>query len=98
MATTIVDFGPRESKAGKPINPQPNGESGIWLVLNSTPDSATRVVCNGMVLDSSVGDKLITAKVPNNLLATQGTKTFELERRHLDRIERSNRVELLVKR
>lgn len=98
MATTIVDFGPRESNVGQPINPQPNGESGIWLVLNSTPDRATRVMCNGRVLDSVVGDKLITAKVPASLLAKPGTKIFELERRYLDRIERSNQVELLVKR
>lgn len=98
MATTIVDFGPRKSKAGKSINPQPNGESGIWLVLNSTPDKATHVVCNGTGLESIVGDKLITAKVPSRLLAKEGTKTFSLERRYLDHIERSNQVELLVKR
>ncbi len=96
MATRIVEFGPHVTRAGETINELPNGDSALWLVLDSTPPANTKVVFDGETLDSQVGDKLITAYVPPRLLAWRGGKKIQLKLRHLDRVEVSNTVEMRV--
>lgn len=96
MATRIVEFGPHITRAGEKINELPNGDSALWLVLDSTPPPSTKIVFDGETLDSQVGDKLITAYVPPRLLAWRGGKKIQLKLRHLDRIEVSNTVEMRI--
>lgn len=98
MNTRIVDFGPHDTRAGKKINELPNGDSALWVVLDSTPPEKTRVVFNGAVLDSQVGDKLITAYVPSRLLASAGDKEIRLKLWHLDKVEVSNTVVMHITR
>lgn len=98
MNTRIVDFGPHETRAGNKINELPNGDSALWVVLDSTPPEKTRVVFNGAVLDSQVGDKLITAYVPPHLLASAGDKEIRLKLWHLDKVEVSNAVVMHISR
>ena len=98
MSTRIVEFGPHDTRVGKTINELPNGDSAIWLALDSTPPASTRIVFDGEVLDSQVGDKLITAYVPPRLLASAGDKEIRLKLWHLDKVEVSNAVVMHVSR
>lgn len=97
MATRIVAFGPQETIAGASINPLPDGRSAIWMTLDGTPPPSTRVVFDGTALESTVGDRLITAIVPARLLRSPGDKPVFIELRLPDRIERSDAVALVVK-
>jgi hypothetical protein len=96
MAATIVDFGPHSTRAGDPINQQPNGGSAIWLKMDGNAPSGTRVVFDGHRLDTTVDASLVTAGVPSRILKSAGEKKIYLERRGYDRIEQSNVVTMQI--
>nr|WP_199038347.1 acyltransferase [Dyella sp. ASV24] len=98
MHATIANFGPQESRAGEPINLQPNGESAIWITTDGGPaPDGTMIVMDGHYLSSQIAGNVVTARVDPSILATSGEKPIFLERRYADRIERSNQVELKVR-
>jgi len=96
MATQIVDFGPKWSRAGESINQQPNGDSAIWLKLDGTPGEGTSVVMAGRRLETVIGPGLATARVDPAILARAGDKLIFLERRTPEAIEHSSSVVLKV--
>lgn len=96
MQARIVDFGPHDSRAGAPINRQADGSSALWIKTEGHAPDGTAVIMAGRRLPSQVGASLITAKVDARILATPGEKPISLERRFVDRIERSNVVELRI--
>jgi len=96
LPVRIIDFGPRQSRSGEPINQQPHGGSAIWLKLDGDPGRDAVVVMAQRRLRTQVSDGLATAGVPDSVLAKPGGKEIVLERRYADRIERSNVVVLEV--
>src|SRR5690606_9347599 len=96
LPVRIIDFGPRHSRSGEPINQQRHGGSAIWLKLDGDPGRDAVVVMAQRRLRTQVSDGLATAGVPDSVLAKPGGKEIVLERRYADRIERSNVVVLEV--
>jgi peptidoglycan/LPS O-acetylase OafA/YrhL len=90
MQTHIIDFGPREGKAGLPLDGQPDGESAIWLKLDSTPAAGTSIVMAGTRLKTSIASNVATAVVDNKLIRHAGNKSLYLEARSAGQITRSN--------
>jgi hypothetical protein len=70
---TIKDWGPRETKAGKGFNMQPNGASAFWFNTENAT-STTVVVVNENVLPTVVVNdgEMVTAGVPASIFATAG--------------------------
>ena len=58
----VEDWGPRESAAEAPANPQPNGNMGLWLRAACLPP-AVRLEVAGELLDSYPQGRLVTASV-----------------------------------
>jgi peptidoglycan/LPS O-acetylase OafA/YrhL len=96
LSAQIIDFGPKESREGKSINQQPNGDSAIWLKLDGDPGPGTVVVMDGHRLKSQASAGLATAQVDESILSSVGDKSIYLERRFPNRIERSGAVTLKV--
>jgi len=92
MGTQIIDFGPKESRVGQPINQRPNGDSAIWLKLDGTPGDGTFVIMDGRRLETVVVPGVATARVDPSILDHAGDKIVLLEHRFLDRTERSRPV------
>ncbi|MCP3726166.1 hypothetical protein M3I53_24060 [Paraburkholderia sp. CNPSo 3272] len=90
LAVNIVSFGPTESRVGEKINPQPNGDSAIWIRVDGTPPRGSEVVLDGHRLVTQIEPGLATAKVSDDILNTPGAKRLYLERRFVDHVERSN--------
>jgi peptidoglycan/LPS O-acetylase OafA/YrhL len=68
----IEAFGPRQVVAGKPFNVQGNGSSAMWVQLPSSANAKSFVVFRSRKLETVVSGKLLTASVPNELLASPG--------------------------
>ncbi|MEV8519610.1 hypothetical protein ABZR86_07435 [Dyella marensis] len=97
MPARIAKFGPTESRVGEPINPQPNGDSAVWISTEGSPlADGTVVVMDGHRLLSNSAGNGASARVDPWILASPGEKPIFLERRYADRIERSNVVYLEV--
>lgn len=96
MPLKIVTFGPQEGKAGMPVNAQPDGSSAIWILLDSMPKDGATVVFSGQRLSTAMGKNAVTATLSKNLIATSGDKTIYIERRLVDRIERSKSVTMHI--
>jgi len=96
MQARIADFGPHDSHVGAPINRQSDGSSALWIRTEGRAPEGTSVLMAGRRLPSQVGANLITAKVDARILATPGEKPISLEWRSVDKIERSNVVELRI--
>ncbi|MGF6240999.1 peptidoglycan/LPS O-acetylase OafA/YrhL [Paraburkholderia sp. GAS38] len=94
LPVRIVDFGPKEGKRGASFNEQPDGASAIWMTVDSTPPDGTAIIFAGHKLDTSIGPKVVTAKIRPGLLSVAGEKSLFLEYRSLSKIERSNAVVL----
>lgn len=92
MRSKITGFGPTDGRAGAPVNQQPDGSSAIWLLIDSPPEDGATVVFSGRKLSTGMGEKAVTATVDRDLLRYPGEKTIYIERRLIDRIERSNSV------
>ncbi|WP_137959359.1 acyltransferase [Burkholderia sp. 4M9327F10] len=90
MQTHLVDFGPKQSKAGNPINPQPDGSSAIWIKLDSTPSADTMIVFAGRQIQTQIDSGFATGTVDADLLKHAGDKSLFLEYRTADQIQRSN--------
>ena len=98
MQTHIVDFGPKQSKAGEPINRQPDGSSAIWIKLDSTPSADTMIIFAGRQIQTQIDSGLATGNVDTGLLKHAGDKSLFLERRTADQIQRSNVQTLQITR
>lgn len=68
---TPTEWGPRETSVGKPANPQPDGSEALWIKVPCAPQT-TRVWFGDTPLRTTVGDGLITARVPVALIGSAG--------------------------
>lgn len=96
LAISILDFGPKESKAGVGINVQADSSSAIWVAVDGTPGDGTFLVFAGHQLKTVSVKGHVTATVPDRMLKDPGEKQIFLEQRLFDRIARSNSVSLRV--
>lgn len=96
MDVRIEDFGPHQSRAGHTFNQQPDGSSAIWLKLDKQPPAGTTIVFDGKSLESSLGERVITAKVPTQLLEKAGDKALRLEWSDGKHARRSPPVTLVI--
>ena len=96
MPVAILDFGPKESPAGRPINEQPDGSSALWLSVSEAPPDGVVVVFGNSRLSAQVGNGVITAVVPNAQLMKPGPRDIHLERRTAVFTERSNSIRIML--
>jgi hypothetical protein len=64
----VQSWGPESTQAGVPFNRQPNGDSAFWIV--STGESQVIVELAGRPLPTTVRADIVTASVPQTLVAT----------------------------
>jgi glycosyltransferase involved in cell wall biosynthesis len=88
----LVRLGIEHARAGVSFNPQPSGESALWLVAeDATP--GTVVVMDSVPLVTALGeDGILTALVPEGLCERPGRYVIHLQRRQ----QRSNALEFVV--
>jgi hypothetical protein len=79
LHTTIVSYGPTETRAGQGFNVQPSGVSAIWVKFDNPPPRGTLIVFDGEPLDTTLSPNLATAAVPNALFARAGDKPVLLQ-------------------
>jgi hypothetical protein len=79
LGTTIVGFGPTETRAGQGFNVQPSGVSAIWVKFDNQPPRGTQIVFDGEPLETTLSPNLATAAVPNALFAAAGDKPVVLQ-------------------
>jgi hypothetical protein len=65
---TIVSWGPKSTRVGAPFNPQPNGDSALWVEGRGDPTVVLEL--GGKVLETYVAEQAVTAVVPPSLLQT----------------------------
>ena len=70
--SSIQDFGPHEAIAGHPFNVQQNGLSAIWVRLDRPSATKSSIVFRGQQLDTVASANVLTASVPNELIAHEG--------------------------
>jgi peptidoglycan/LPS O-acetylase OafA/YrhL len=68
----IVDFGPRDVVRGQPFNQQPSGNSAVWIRANRSVPAGTRIKFGEALLNTVLNDAVLTAEVPDALLAQPG--------------------------
>jgi hypothetical protein len=88
----LVRLGVESTRAGIPFNPQPSGESALWLVAqNATP--GTVIMMNSVPLVTALGENgIMTALVPEESCERPGRYEIYLQRRQ----RRSNALEFVV--
>jgi hypothetical protein len=69
----IVDFGPHDVVRGQPFNPQPNGNSALWIRAARTVPLRTRIQFGETPLNTFINGAMLTAEVPASLLARSGS-------------------------
>ncbi|MDD0809545.1 acyltransferase [Curvibacter sp. RS43] len=98
MPTQLIDFGPRESRAGVPFNQQPNGRSALWIKIEGAPPpEGSVVVMDGKRLSTQISPGMVTAEVPKSVLWSTGDKSIYIERRRVSGIERTEAVQMRIK-
>lgn len=72
----VVNWGPQSLKAGINPNKQPDGSMGIWVEVESTNGlGEAQIMFGGQPAKStSVQEKIITAAIDANQIATMGEK------------------------
>ena len=68
----IVDFGPQPVRCGQPFEVQPNGNSAIWVRSSRRCEPGSMLRLDGVDLDTVVRNTLLTALVPEALVAAPG--------------------------
>lgn len=69
----IVDWGPRDGRAGIPFNAQPGGRAALWIRLDRGIDGRTALVqFDDAYLEAQVAGNLVTAMVPGESYARPG--------------------------
>ena len=79
-----------------PLNVQPDGTAALWFALSAMPPEGATVVLDGHNLNTANGTNLVTATVDDKLVRYPGDKLIYVERRLLNRNERSNVVKLHI--
>lgn len=93
----IVDWGPRQTRAGTPFNLQQDGQAAIWILVDQPLDGrGTTVRFNDTLLDGDVSGTLVTAVVPAALYATAGGYRIQVVARDGDTTWSSNNVVFTV--
>ena len=68
----IVDFGPQPVRCGQPFEVQPNGNSAIWVRSSRRCEPGSMLRLGGVDLDTVARNTLLTALVPEALVAAPG--------------------------
>lgn len=69
----IIDWGPREGRAGVPFNAQPGGRAALWIRLDRAIDGRIALVqFDDAYLEAQVAGNLVTAMVPGESYASPG--------------------------
>lgn len=91
----IVDWGPKEIRAGIPFNPQPGGDNALWVSTRNAPFD-TEMVLGETVLTTDVhpAGNLVTATVPPDMTIQPGELQMYL--RSLDRDESTPPITLEI--
>lgn len=97
LGVQVLDYGPRTTEQGQAINQQPDGRSALWVRTEGLAPAGTMVVFDGKALPAVVGDGLVTAIVPNALLARTGDIPIWLEVRDARQVQRSTVFILAIK-
>lgn len=79
----VEGWGPQITKAGKPVNAQPDGTEGLWIKLGCFPSSA-RVLVDGKAVETFHDGNLITAKIPLALIGEPRDLAVEVDDRKSD--------------
>jgi hypothetical protein len=74
----IVDFGPRDVVRGQTFNPQPSGNSALWIRTARTVPLRTRIQFGGTLLKTVTDGAVLTAEVSTVLLAQSGSVPVSL--------------------
>jgi hypothetical protein len=61
----VEAWGPRSTQAAAVFNEQPDGRSAFWVSVPARVPDTTVLVFNGVELPTRVGDKVVTAAVPD---------------------------------
>ena len=61
-------WGPRSTRAATVFNEQPDGRSAFWVRVPSRVPDTTVLVFNGVELPTRIGDRVVTAAVPDPTL------------------------------
>ena len=78
---TVINWGPQGTTVGVPVNPFPDGQSGLYFTLSrSVAGYRTEVLFEGDSLGGvAVNDKVVTAMLPASYLSTEGRKRIVLK-------------------
>lgn len=76
---SVEVFGPQPVEHGKPFNVQLDGQSAMWMQLDTAPPSQTKLVFGGTVLSTTINDRIVTATIPSHLTAAPGKTAFWLQ-------------------
>lgn len=81
----VEKWGPSHATAGKPFNPQPQGESAFWIKTNCALDGS-KLILDGVNLDTTVRKNLLTALVPRGHKMKSGNYELEIKLGFSERI------------
>jgi hypothetical protein len=70
----VTQWGPQETRVGKPINVQPDGSNtGLWFEVIGYSGNGGEITFNGKpTLETTFSDKLITTAIPISYLSKVG--------------------------
>ncbi len=74
----IVDWGPKTARAGEAFNRQPNGQSALWLRLDSDAIGSATIRLDGRELTTFTQGVTATALVPPELLSEPRPLSLQL--------------------
>ncbi len=69
----VLRYGPETATVGVAFNAQPDGSSAIWMELSGPVSDDTTLYLGGKPLKTFVNGAMVTALVPNDLIAEPGT-------------------------
>ncbi len=69
---TVVAYGPSGTAVGMPFNVQPDGRSALWMRVSGEFGLSAVIRFDDRPLQTFVSDKLLTALVPSEVLASPG--------------------------
>lgn len=92
-----VAYGPETVELGTRFNEQLGGRSAIWISYDVVPPKGSQIVFEGQRLETVVGPEVASAIVPDNLVATPGTKQVFIEHRSPGSRKASDVLTVIVK-
>ncbi len=99
IGVQILDFGPRNARAGVPFNQQPDGASALWFKLDRNVEgSVVNVHVGDQLITGDISGDIVTVKIPDELHDKPGTVNLSLDQVNGGFVVKSGIVNLILEK